>query len=1026
MSNLLCLPAIFPSLLNIYISEFSDQNVRQHIAVFFSQSIKKIWHIIDFQTRISVFNILTDILIKEPIWQIRNLLIYSVQLIMTTGELYGPLFEFITKSAENGSDDYLIIALTLAPVFSNINRNDPSNNMNINNPNFEGNEQILSFLISLLERGFSSGNIEVKINALHLLMYASSKLVTFPPFHERFPHFWEVSLSLFDISLDELILHRVSNYFIFAFKQSAYSEMIHPISLLEKSVSFLSVQNLSPQIIFCIFYLIENICNTYPQFVLQCGVFPQLVQMSLTASSALYHPEDSILISEANFFENIFSSLCKTPDVLAAVWQILVQVTTTEHGRFFACCVLYVILPNFPSFFIDKLNDISELLCNSLSENSRLLVDAAARTTTCFIGLYGREIDFSTEIIKVVLEACKKFLTSDLLLVFTSLLDLTKDSEDIFDQSFPFLLSIITTGPIDVRSAALSAMASLSCGSTIKINYHFLALFNLIIELLQCQNEFFNQLRPLAVECLSRATTVVDETFDPSILSFCECCVNNLKNPDLDFSLSCFNALELILQHHPKAFQPLIEPLLPILCEFSAFDSNKQFKSSTVDSIDRMINDENFVDDEIDDFNSPQVAISAISLRVLSFITKINPELCHRFEYHIIQCCEIQKDIEDSLNLGKIATCVAIGNLAEAIIHANNGAPSLSTSISTSIPPKMGHILLSILSPLDENNHETSLIMACFTAAMKVVEWHDYEALSNCLKPLLDTALETFVRLGEMPSYDAGILDMVEAMYGFINMVALSAEDRAPQLLSGFITLFTNFTTHPDLRLRSYSARFFADLLSSSSENIDSQFLSNIMSFAANFADQEGDQFAFTCLRNLAINVPEAARQISSDVYRICMNKLALPFSNSVKAFLMRDSAISTIASYVMNIIQAEFIIDENLPIILNALPLVLDYTENDNVMTFFLWLFNKSQGQNIELFLRVLVVLFSNPPVILSKLQISDQLKGSLLNLLVSIISQISNPNEIIGQILENDEQKGNILQEYLNAFKKQQEPNE
>ena len=141
----------------------------------------------------------------------------------------------------------------------------------------------------------------------------------------------------------------------------------------------------------------------------------------------------------------------------------------------------------------------------------------------------------------------------------------------------------------------------------------------------------------------------------------------------------------------------------------------------------------------------------------------------------------------------------------------------------------------------------------------------------------------------------------------------------------------------------------------------------------------------------------------------------------------MRDNAISTLSLFGLNVIGDDIDLDEFLPPFLNALPLVIDYSENESVMEFFLWLFNKCQDPiYYELFLRVLIVLFSNPISVLNKLQLTPQLQTSLLNLLLKLIEKHPDPSGFVLRVLDGNDERAMILEEYLTESAKNQDENE
>ena len=1015
MSRALSQPVILSVLLNVY-EQSSDQLERMHSIIYFAQSVKRIWDVLDSQSRFEINKRLINILINEKLYILRSQLIYAIQLTTSTGEFFGPLYSFINKIAQDGSDDHLLVALMLAPVFSSTEIQDNK-------------EIVITFFVSLLERGFVSQHVETKLAALHLLLLCSNGFAQNPIFQEKFESFWMAAIGIMDIPechSDYFTCRRVGTYLIYWIKQSAFRKINNPLPLLEKCMLYFTQESVQSNIrVVYIFYLIiQNICSVYPTIVLQSGAFPQIIQLVIALSASFYQPGDSLSLTSSNFFESIFTDLCKDPDVLTAIWQVLKEISSTEHGSFFSCCVLYAVFNNFPPFFNDKLEEITKLLYTSMSSKKRLLCEAAARTTTVFIELYGHQISFSDEIIGIVLEACKNEMSADLLLVFTNLLDITDNSDVIFDDAFVFLLNLVTSGPPDCKSAALSALASLASGSSNKITNSFPLLYQLISEIIQSQNEIIVSLQPLAIECLSRATSDIGDNYDEQLLQFCNFCVSHLNvSTEPSLIISCLNALEIVSQAHPKIALSTIGPALPFLSELASRDVSSQLSNSFAHTIDLYYsgasNDEEISDpyENLDLESYPEIMVTALSLRTLSCFAKEDPTLCHRFALHIMQCCELQKDSFSCIC--KSAAAVAIGNLSEGLTKLAYGLIGGQSQSISQIPARMGQVLTSLLS----NSDNITLKSTCFKAVASVVEWHDYDSLSNSLKPILDIALESLSKKSHQLSYDISVIELIDSIYSCLNMIILSAEDLSPQLLSGFIQLFGDLTNHVDIRFKSLSARFFADLIQSSAPTLDMDFKMSAASFSAHLADSEGDQYAFACLRVISLKEKELASQIANDVKRICLTKLNLPISKSEQFLFMRDNAVTALAAYATNIFNDSFDFNECLPSMLSALPLVLDYSENLMVMNFFLWAFNKVNGKYNDLFLRVLISIFENPPSLISKLQIDDRTILNLRILLCQLMSNVSNSDNIVHLTIGDDAQKGLNLQEHIRIAMLQQQ---
>ncbi|KAK8846237.1 hypothetical protein M9Y10_020243 [Tritrichomonas musculus] len=1015
MTQLILEPTSINPLFNVYTSS-EDQYDRQHAIIYLTKSIRICWKVIDPNARNCIFDMLTEILIREQIWFLRNLIIDAIYIIVTTSKYYEPLLNFISKAVENGTEESLLIAIQLAPLLQQFP------------------EPVAEYLISLLDRGLSfSGDIsplqlEIKISSLHLLLFSSPELKKFPLFNDKFPAFWSSSVEILDHCKDDhSLLKRVTNYFLYALHQGRKD--LDPLLLLQKTIPFFSRGEEDFNVLLLVFSIIQNICHFYPEAIMSCGVFPQIIELSISLSSYFYQPDDSLSLSFSNFFEPVYSDMCKTGQTLQATWDVITTISSSDHGRFYACCCLHATLRNFPSFFDDKLSSICQLLCISLSERKRLLCEAAAQTATVFIRIFEKELEDSNVIVKSLLEACKSDTSSSLLFYLTELLNTTRESEELFDDAFPFLMTVLTSGSLELRVASLSALSALASSSTVKINVHFTSLFSLLFDLLQSTNEIFEQLKPPAIETIAQAvSSVSDNILNENIVAFVSFCTANMNNNDLQIAVSCFNAIDTIVHSNSKFFLSAIEVSIPFLCELASNDVSMKYKSLIAESITRSIlssshNDSNLSIDEDFDFDFdldslPQIQITAKSLCILSYLLRENVELCNSLGKHVIECCKVQS--KSSSSACQIASAVAICNLSEGI--AMTGNPMFEN-----FPFEMSFILDSLISDLKyQLPEDADLLIAFFNACSKIVEWHEYEKLGAYLRPILHFALEILSNITSEPSYDSKAREVAENINSFLSMISASAEEQAPNLLDDFLTFYIQkLTNHPEIRFRSLAAHFFSDIMYSSSEVLNNNFKINMLSFSLTLADQFGDHYAFVCLRVVAAKIEEIefAKKIANNVLNVCMSKITLPFIKSKKFLLMRDNAVSTLALYALNVFKENFNFDDCLPSILNALPLTIDFNDNESIIDFLIWSFNNKQNKKYsELFLKVLILMFSNPPSVLLKSLKNKLMLNTLLNMTGQLLSSHPDSNSFIFQVLEGDGERASILQRYLNDAAQEQ----
>jgi hypothetical protein len=649
-------------------------------------------------------------------------------------------------------------------------------------------------------------------------------------------------------------------------------------------------------------------------------------------------------------------------------------------------------------------------LCAAISGGSRLLCDAAARTANIFIEYYGPELD-PTALISVVLDACIDCVTDDLLLVFGALLEATRDSEDIFDAAFPFLREVIVNGCLELQTAALAALGALSIGSTVKIILNFDELYQLLMGLIQ--NPTAYPIRGLLVECLTRSSTAVGHLFESRVPELCGFCLENIGSDDMSFAVSCLSSLEQICGRWPGAFQPLVETVMPVMCDLASTDASPAYRGN----IALAIHDAGFgesetvVDLELTDMSSfSQFMASAISLRILSMIVEKNRDLCPQYASHIVHCCEIQRD--STAHVCKRAAAFAVGRLAEAMV---------CTSDSRELTSRMGHIILGVIfdcqnfEPTNPENSSAELLIESFQAAAKVIEWLDYKALGSCIGELLDKSTEIIVKISETFSLGVYVGELIDSIFGFLTLWIQSAEDELTVLLAKFLPLFQDLTEHPDVRFQSLALRFFACVISVSSERFEPELKVSWCLLALRLATEKGDRNAFVLLKTIAVKEPAFAAQFGGQVAQLCLQTLALPVIKSERFLVTRDNCVATLAAFAMNVFDDAFNIADCLQLVLGALPLVIDFTESVLVTEFVLWLHAKVGGECPELFAGPLIVLLANPQTVLSKIPFTERVLVDLIEFLRTLLKKVENPEAFMLGALDGDVARKGFLDSYL-----------
>lgn len=121
------------------------------------------------------------------------------------------------------------------------------------------------------------------------------------------------------------------------------------------------------------------------------------------------------------------------------------------------------------------------------------------------------------------------------------------------------------------------------------------------------------------------------------------------------------------------------------------------------------------------------------------------------------------------------------------------------------------------------------------------------------------------------------------------------------------------------------------------------------------------------------------------------------------------DNCVTSFAAIVINVVKNGVPIESYLQIVLERMPARYDPAENYEMMEFFLWLGDQTRFIPVELFLGVLIRLFSKPIDYdsIGKLADKNDMIATLKRKLTLLMSQINDFDCFVNQVCNNDQYK-------------------
>ena len=980
-------PESLDFILNI-IPQFPTNVHRLFLIIQLQHCIDNTWKFREMDEKLGIFTRILELMRNEADLLNRNNILYAIQKAFQP-ELFDVLILFIQELASSSVPNDLEMAIML---------------MTLLRLDWRTSE----LMFNILDAGAVSENLEVRLSVFYYILYTPIEdPQVIEALSQKIPDYWEQIIPIFEPLCNTPNYLNVTKYFNFACSSSCRFRL-NVIPLLSKILELARNEGDDTDKLLAYMRIVETIIVNYTDDVLESGLVQDLIEVLILASCSLFQPDDSLAISLAHFFEKSFTILCtKSHEILEYIYSLFDQLETTNNSHFVIVRSFAAMLKCSKDFFLDKLNDIAQVLVGGMSSDSLLLVEGSVSATNSYMEIFASENDeLTVELTSAVLAAATSTPTVDIVNAFAQILELSKQTDALFDETFQGAVDLISSNEIPVlQQAALFCLMTLAKFSSLKISVRLPEFTQVMFEILGETDETADILKPIAVECLHIAANNLGSEFDPYAPTYLEYIVSNLGSEGVELALTCFSALELMAERYPDDFRQVSEDVIQTAINKASHDPSPRYRKELFKNIDTNEGDGVNIEEEFE----PIFQESATALRLLSVLVKI-PEFLPTLRTLILRCCVTQSH-SDSV-ICRSAAVYAISNLADAISSPSEEPPETETT-------QMANVLLTVILPPDEMNKINDAAEA-YTAAAHVVDVLEYQAFGRYINTFLTLAKSYLEYFLEHKTILPNVSETISAISYFISNVAASARSKASQMLQQFVALTPSLVSSGESELRTFALKFISDLIPVSSESIDESFKASSMEISLQIADEDIDKNAFICIRVIAKAEPELAESSAEQVYRICMEKLQMPVTKTDRFYLMRDNCVVTFGEFAMNVFGDRVDYHDYIIPCLSALPIVMDYETVEDAVNFFFWLFERGGGEFPEQFLQVMVVLFAVPPHTFSHMGISAITVSRMKQLCIQLLSTFSNQDEIVSSILEEDADR---IQYFTNAIQQSTE---
>lgn len=982
-----------PFSIHILINFFKLQDdpiVRQFGLISLKCTIKNCWSSIPLETRSQLFRNILNLLINETVWVNRIYLIDCIKISMVS-ELDEILISFLKEAYMTGNDQYLEIALLLSTLI-------PTNTDQI-----QEYSNIIPFFQEMLIKGLNSDQPEIRIAGFHFICY--SKLFCNAHFFEQSPDYWLKVIELFDSFItDSQQLNRLVSYFDYCIQERIYAG--DPTSLLLKLMSFFAYQPpIDENELLNLHTLIQTICTIYAQDLSTSEILAPLIDLHIFMSFRLFNSEDSFTLSNAQFFEESFRTLCINQYSIDVLWSKCLMHVDKNEGLFVFLRAVASTFDNAPKFYYSHIREITDILRTSILSNSPLLRDAAARTADELIKYYVFESDeLSIDLAPIVVNACHDHVSADLLQVCSRILETTNKTDIFFDETFPFMLNLVlNNSQPDIQDAALRCLGSLAQWSTTKINRDFKMILPMLCEILKSSADHHQYLKSPAVDFIGKLAEVVGRPLDNFLTAVNPFFIENIDNDDVALALSCMNTIKLIIKSHPETIANGIAELVPKLQKYASTDLSQEFlKYLNLGGTDHEVITKNVL------------KLSGLSLQVLGAICENMSNQNEELLIFVYKCCDLHKNSSDQFCQSSVA--ITISSITHGFFEQFNNSNN-DKNLEEEIKKTIYNFLMLILGYLSPKlNMEVNFDI--YRTLNNIVFYFCYDFFKRDeLQKILNITCEFLspeVSLNYRPQ--ERLRDVYAEIFDFLKNIFISANKDSPNLLTNVTDKYYQLLNVPNSRFRSFAIRYFGYLITTNSDDIQASLQQDIMKMVIQMAQNDDEYGAFVAIQQIADQTPELMKPYQDQVYEILMKKLSMPFVKTEGMLLLRDNCVIALAIFATSYNGYKPIDLQNCaPIVLKALPIFFPIGDRKmrSVSIFFLKMYEECKTLYPYDFLRALVVTFANPRSVIDEMEFK-QYEPILINCLKELMELPDAVAKCV-EILNDDASKLEFLQDNL-----------
>lgn len=868
------------------------------------------------------------------------------------------------------------------------------------------------FVYQLVTTSFKFNDPSLAIDAIELAF--NHTIIQDLDTNQAIEHIWAFAISLIPNLVSEpKMFWEISAIFGDAIDKMAPFANI--TALMPVYLELLKQDGLDDEIKGGVVYVLDSTITYYPKLLADENLVVPILQRYIAFAVASYQADVPSDDYETGIMANICKAYRENPQFVEAVWSAIQGITSTDEGKYVSMLILnYLFTPN-EDFFYDNMDDIVDLMADSLTTQSASTYEAAIKCLTKFFSEFREASEYAEVFIPILIENVKSRVSISTIEALACILKSSDCTDPFFNDVYQILMALLSQAPPEFHTSIIYAISMLASRSEICINDHYQQIMGLMQSLLQNPNKEAEMLKVDAIDGISNLIIASPENFLPYLESFVPLIITQLQDSSTDITLTCpfLNCLGHIINLYAEQIKPLVGNIVPIVAQMSLKDLTPELNSL------KEMEQQNALPEDIDDNLETPIVRDAFEIAGLAFMVYIslirnNPELLPECFENIVQI--ISQNSKSVVDYTERSVCKAIEIIMQIVEETKFQSPHFE------------QIYISLMLILTKTR-EISVYGDALTALASFIQVVGLEILGAYIQTLpdeIDNILQCNIpllqeddqdRIAEIePNHQMKLPSDLYQPLSFLLFAIFSriGQENIQAFMGKIMPALTKYTES-----QSFNEKAFAlDILMCYTKQFQAQdpaFLQNLYNLAISCAAKNRVS-GFLAIKGLSQFLPDLLKANAAQVLQLFGEIFTTEKKKGSKNSLqVTVTSVAAFGEFSRNVLSDEFPIEQFGHIVLSLIQPGEDLDETLESYNFLLWLLPKGMPALINDFVGALAKLFAQPPKYYQHIGFPNDQLAQMKDVFGKLLSKVPNGEQVCSQALKNDPVKLRFLQEVL-----------